>query len=236
MMNTMGPFADRAAAGRALAPPIARRLLGGARAIVLALPRGGVPVAAQVADALEAPLDVLLVRKLGVPGHEELAFGALATGGVSVLNERVVEMAELQPDAMRAVAARESVELERRERRYRGDRPPVDVADATVVVVDDGLATGATMRAAVAALRRRGAARIVVAAPVGSPDACDRLAGEADAVVCLRRPRVFRAVGAWYEDFSEVSDAEVAALLATHPSTLAPAGSSGPPPQPSPQG
>jgi predicted phosphoribosyltransferase len=236
MMNTMGPFADREAGGRALAPLIARGLAAGERPIVLALPRGGVPVGAQVADALDAPLDVVLVRKLGVPGHEELAFGALATGGVSVLNERVVDMAELEPDAMRAVAAREIAELERRERRYRGDRPPVDVTGATAIVVDDGLATGATMRAAVASLRRRGAARIVAAAPVGSPDACDRLAGEADAVVCLRRPRVFRAVGAWYDDFSEVGDAEVAALLAAHPSRLAPAGSSGAPPPPSPPG
>jgi predicted phosphoribosyltransferase len=232
----MGPFADREAAGRALAAPIARRLAGTERPIVLALPRGGVPVAAQVADALDAPLDVVLVRKLGVPGHEELAFGALATGGVSVLNERVVDMAGLEPDVMRAVAAREGAELERRERRYRGDRPPVDVTGATAVVVDDGLATGATMRAAVAALRRRGAARILAAAPVGSPDACDRLEGEADAVICLRRPRAFRAVGAWYGDFSEVDDAEVAALLAAHPSRLAPAGSSGAPTTPRPRG
>ena len=231
----MIPYADRETAGRALAAPLARRLAEGERAIVLALPRGGVPVAARVADALGAPLDVLLVRKLGVPGHEELAFGALASGGVCVLNERVVEAAGLDPEAMRAVAAREAAELERRERRYRCDRPPLDVTGATAIVVDDGLATGATMRAAVAALRRRGAARILAAAPVGSPDACDRLAGEADGVICLRRPRAFRAVGAWYHDFSEIDDDEVAALLAAHPSSVAPAGSSAAPGPPRPE-
>jgi putative phosphoribosyl transferase len=232
----MVPFADREAAGRALVPPIARRLAGGGRPIVLALPRGGVPVAAQIAAALEAPLDVVVVRKLGVPGHEELAFGALATGGVCVLNEHVVDLAGLDADAMRSVAEREADELERRERRYRGDRPPLDVAGATVVVVDDGLATGATMRAAVGALRQRGAAQIIVAVPVGAPEACERLGAEADTVICLRRPRAFRAVGVWYDDFSEVGDAEVAGLLATHPSTVASAGSSPAPGPPRPGG
>jgi predicted phosphoribosyltransferase len=232
----MVPFADREAAGRALVPLIARRLAGGGRPIVLALPRGGVPVAAQVAAGLDAPLDVVVVRKLGVPGHEELAFGALASGGVCVLNQHVVDLAGLDGDAMRAVIEREACELDRRERRYRGDRPPLDVAGSTVVVVDDGLATGATMRAAVAALRRRSAAEIVVAAPVGAPEACDRLGGEAEAVICLRRPRAFRAVGVWYDDFSEVGDAEVAALLAAHPSTVAPAGSSPAPGPPRPGG
>jgi predicted phosphoribosyltransferase len=230
----MVPFADREAAGRALVPSIAHRLAGGARPIVLALPRGGVPVAAQVAAGLEAPLDVVVVRKLGVPGHEELAFGALATGGVRVLNQHVVDLAGLDEEAIRAVADREAGELERRERRYRGDRPPLDVAGATVVVVDDGLATGATMRAAVAALRRRGAAQIVVAVPVGAPEACDRVGTEADAVICLLCPRAFRAVGIWYDDFSEVGDEQVAALLAAHPSTLASSGSSPPPGPPSP--
>jgi putative phosphoribosyl transferase len=222
----MAGFADREDAGRALGGTLLRRLAPGTAAVVLALPRGGVPVGAQVADALGAPLDVLLVRKLGVPGHEELAFGALATGGVCVLNRAVVEGAGIDQDTMRAVATREQAELERRERRYRGDRPPLDVRGATVVVVDDGLATGATMSAAVAAVRERGAARIVAAAPVGSPDACDRLTALADDVVCLRRPPAFRAVGAWYGDFSEVRDDDVTGLLAAHPPSLTGAGSS----------
>jgi putative phosphoribosyl transferase len=230
----MAGFADREDAGRALGSALLGRLAPAPATVVLALPRGGVPVGAHVAAALGAPLDVLLVRKLGVPGHEELAFGALATGGVCVLNRAVVDGAGIDQDTMRAVAAREQAELERRERRYRGDRAPLDVRAATVVVVDDGLATGATMSAAVAAVRERGAARIVAAAPVGSPDACDRLTGLADEVVCLRQPTTFRAVGAWYGDFSEVRDGDVTALLAAHPPSFSGAGSSpgGAPPRP----
>lgn len=222
----MAGFADREDAGRALGAALLRRLGPGPATIVLALPRGGVPVGAEVADALGAPLDVLLVRKLGVPGHEELAFGALASGGVCVLNRAVVDGAGIDRETMRTVAAREQAELDRRERRYRGDRPPLDVRGATVVVVDDGLATGATMSAGVATVRERGGARIVAAAPVGSPDACERLTALADQVVCLHRPAAFRAVGAWYRDFSEVRDDDVTALLAAHPPSLSGAGSS----------
>jgi predicted phosphoribosyltransferase len=209
----MDVFADRAAAGRALAPLIAARLEPGERATVLGLPRGGVPVAAEVARALQLPLDVLLVRKLGVPGHEELAFGALAAGGVRVLNADVVELAELDDEAMDAVVARERTELARREQRYRPGRPPLDLAGRTAIVVDDGLATGATMRAAVRAVAELGATRTIAAAPVGSPTACSALAQAAADVVCARAPHGFRAVGAWYADFSEVSDAEVTEAL-----------------------
>jgi putative phosphoribosyl transferase len=213
----MQPYVDRADAGRRLAPRIADALgaVGAPEpAVVLALPRGGVPVAVEVAAALRAPLDILLVRKLGVPGREELAFGAIASGGVRVLNPEVVAAAELGDDDIEAVAASEGAELARREARYRGGRPPASVEGRTVVVVDDGLATGATMRAAVAALRRRAAARIVAAVPVGSDDACAMLATAADVVVCPLVPRRFRAVGAWYYDFAAVDDAEVAAALA----------------------
>jgi predicted phosphoribosyltransferase len=224
-------FADRAAAGRVLAPLIADRLADGEPALVLGLPRGGVPVAAEVTRTLGLPLDVLLVRKLGVPGHEELAFGALASGGVCVLNADVVQLAALSPEDIEAVASREAAELERRERRYRGPRPPLDVAGRTAIVVDDGLATGATMRAAVRALHDLGASRTIAAAPVGSETACAVLAGEADAVICVRSPARFRAVGAWYADFSEVDDAAVAALL-DHPPSERPQESSGSAPAP----
>jgi predicted phosphoribosyltransferase len=212
----VGLFVDRADAGRRLAPEIARALVAApatALPLVLALPRGGVPVAVEIAAALAAPLDVLVVRKLGVPGHAELAFGAIATGGARVLNEDIVAAAHVDAHAIDAVVATETEELERRERRYRGDRPVRPVVDRTVVVVDDGLATGATMRAAVLALRARGAAHVIAAAPVGPHEACALLDLDADAVICLVVPRHFRAVGAWYEDFSAVQDATVAALL-----------------------
>jgi predicted phosphoribosyltransferase len=205
-------FRDRADAGRALA-----RLLGrfGGRAdvLVLALPRGGVPVAFEVAAALRAPLDVLVVRKLGVPGHAEYAMGALAAG-VRVLDEALVRRLRLSEAAVEAVAQAERRELERRERLYRGDAPAPDPGGRTVLLVDDGLATGATMRAAVRALRGRAPARIVVAVPTGAADACAALRGEADEVVCATTPEPFRAVGLWYEDFGQTGDDEVRALLA----------------------
>jgi putative phosphoribosyl transferase len=212
----MHRFADRADAGRRLAPFVADALQRMPRdaVVVLALPRGGVPVAVEVAAALGAPLDVLLVRKLGVPGREELAFGAIASGGVRVLNADIVAAAALDRDTVAEVIAAERVELARRERAYRGDRPPLAVAGRTVVVVDDGLATGATMRAALAALRRAGARRVIAAAPVGTDDACAALAIRADAVVCPLVPRRFTAVGAWYGAFDAVDDETVTTLLA----------------------
>ena len=205
-------FRDRADAGRVLAGAL-DHLSGRRDVIVLALPRGGVPVAAEVAKALAAPLDVLLVRKLGVPGHAELAMGALAAGGVRVVNRAVTGALGIPPGVIDEVAAREAGELDRREQAYRPGRPPLDVAGKVVVVVDDGLATGSTMRAAVAAVRELGPARIVVAVPVGAGETCRELAGEADEVVCARMPAGFRAVGEWYEDFSETTDDDIRALL-----------------------
>jgi predicted phosphoribosyltransferase len=181
--------------------------------IVLALPRGGVPVAFEVAAALHAPLDVFLVRKLGVPGHEELAMGAIATGGVRVVNEDVVGYLRLPGEVIDAAAADELRELERRERAYRGDRPPPDVRGKTVILVDDGLATGSTMRAAAAALRQQGPARIVVAVPVSAPQSCDEYRMGVDEIVCAVTPEPFHAVGMWYEDFSQTTDDEVRELL-----------------------
>ena len=182
--------------------------------VVLALPRGGVPVAAEVACALGAPLDVFLARKLGVPAQPELAMGAVASGGVRVLHQAVIDALSIAPQAIEEVAAREGAELARREHAYRTGRPPLEIAGRTVVVVDDGLATGATMRAAVTALRAQMAARIVVAVPVGPRETCEELAGEADEVVCVRMPRSFQAVGQWYDDFSPTTDDEIRALLA----------------------
>jgi len=182
--------------------------------VVFALPRGGVPVAFEVARVLDAPLDVFLVRKLGVPGHEELALGAIAQGGVRVLNAEVVRSLNIAPDTIEAVAAREGEELARRERAYRDDRPPLEVAGRTVILVDDGLATGASMRAAVAALRAAAAARIVVAVPVAAPETCDAVRAEVDEIVCAVTPEPFYAVGFWYADFAQTTDAEVHDLLA----------------------
>jgi predicted phosphoribosyltransferase len=205
-------FRNRSEAGRLLAEKLAA-YANRPDVIVLALPRGGVPVAYEVARALEAPLDVFLVRKLGVPGHEEFAFGAIATGGVRVLNEDVVRALGIPPDMIEAIAAHEQQELERRERLYRGDRPAPDVRGRTVIVVDDGLATGATMLAAVKALRSRGAGRIVVAVPIASPETCDQLAEKVDDIVCAVTPEPFYGVGLWYEDFSQTTDDEVRELL-----------------------
>jgi putative phosphoribosyl transferase len=212
-------FTDRADAGRRLAGPLAG-YAGRAHVVVLGLPRGGVPVAAEVAAALRAPLDVCLVRKLGAPGHEEYAIGAIASGGVRVVNERAVTGLGIGPAELDRVTARERAELARRERAYRGDRPPLPLAGTVVILVDDGLATGSTMRAAVAAVRAQRPARVVVAVPVGAPEACRRLAGgasaagdAADEVVCLTAPPGFRAVGQFYDDFSPPSDDDVRRLL-----------------------
>jgi putative phosphoribosyl transferase len=181
--------------------------------LVLALPRGGVPVAHEVARNLGVPLDVFIVRKLGVPGHEELAMGAIASGGVRVLNRQVIDDLDLPQEAIEAVTAAELAELHRRERLYRAQRPPPDLRGRTVILVDDGLATGSTMRAAVTAVREHGAARVVVAVPVAPPDTCDTLAGLADEVICPLRPHNFEAVGVWYENFAQTTDEEVSALL-----------------------
>lgn len=206
------PYRDRQDAGRVLAKELAGRL--GADPVVLGLPRGGVPVAAEVARALEVPLDVLVVRKLGLPRHPELAMGAIASGGARVLNPQVISFSDVTPDILREVEARERQELARRETLFRGTRPPVRVEGREVVLVDDGLATGATMEAAVAALRSREPARIVVAVPVGSEDAAERIRREADLLVCPLIPRDFHAVGQWYERFGQTDEDEVRALLA----------------------
>ena len=182
--------------------------------LVLALPRGGVPVAFEVARALHVPMDIFLVRKLGVPGHEELAMGAIASGGVRVLNEDVVNYLSIPDRVIEKVAADELRELERRERAYRGDRRAPDVKDKTVILIDDGLATGSTMRAAAAALREQKPERIVVAVPVAAPQTCDEFKTEVDEIVCAVTPEPFHAVGLWYEDFSQTTDEEVRELLA----------------------
>lgn len=205
-------FRDRTEAGQILASrlvPYANR----PDVLVLALPRGGVPVAFEVARLLHAPLDVFLVRKLGVPGREELAMGALASGGVRVLNDEVVNGLSISPELIDAVTAEEARELARREQTYRCDRPAPDVRGRTVILIDDGLATGSTMRAAIAALRRQEPARIVVAVPVGAADTCGEFRNEADEVVCARTPEPFHAVGLWYDDFSQTTDEEVHNLL-----------------------
>jgi predicted phosphoribosyltransferase len=205
-------FRDRRHAGQALAQVLSA-YANRPDVIVLALPRGGVPVGFEVAQALHVPFDVFIVRKLGVPGHEEYAMGALASGGVRVLNHNVLRMLDIPEDAVEAVTRSEQRELERRERLYRGDRPPPEVRGRTVILVDDGLATGSTMLAAVKALQAQRPARIVVAVPTASAETCEALRSEADEVVCATTPEPFRAVGLWYEDFSQTSDDEVRDLL-----------------------
>jgi putative phosphoribosyl transferase len=205
-------FRDRADAGRQLAEHL-RAYANRSDVIVLALPRGGVPVAREVAAALAAPLDVLLVRKLGVPGHPELAMGAIALGGVRVLSEDLISELDIPRATVEQVSVREHVELDRRNQMYRGSRPFPALDGRTVIVVDDGLATGATAEAAVVALRDRGAERIVVAAPLGSPATCARLEAVADAVVCAAVPDRFYAVGSWYDRFDQTTDEEVIAIL-----------------------
>jgi predicted phosphoribosyltransferase len=206
-------FRDRTEAGRLLAARL-EKYAGKPDVMVLALPRGGVPVAFEVARALHAPMDVFIVRKLGVPGHEELAMGAVASGGVRVLNDHVVAGLGIPEYVIDAVVKWETEELKRRERLYRGNRPPADVRGKTVILVDDGLATGSTMLAAVQALRQQGPARIVVAVPVASPDTCELMKAYVDEIVCAATPEPFYAVGLWYEDFSQTTDEEVHALLA----------------------
>ena len=213
-------FRDRAEAGRLLAARL-EHYEGKPGVMVLALPRGGVPVAYEVAKALRAPMDVFIVRKLGVPGQEELAMGAVATGGVRVLNDQVVKGLGVPEYVIDAVVKWETEELNRRERLYRGDRPPPDVGGKTVILVDDGLATGSTMLAAVQALRQQGPARIVVAVPVASPDTCELLKTYADDVLCAATHEPFYAVGLWYRDFSQTTDEEVRELLERSASEVA---------------
>ena len=206
------PFRHRAEAGEQLAARLSA-FADRDDVIVLALPRGGVPVGYEVARALHVALDVFVVRKLGVPGHEELAMGAIATGGVRLVNHDVVDALGIPAVVIDSVAKSEQGELDRRERLYRGTRPPIGLANKTVILVDDGLATGSTMRAAVMAVRHQNPARIVVAVPVGAASTCGELGREADEVVCLRTPEPFIAVGLWYRDFTPTSDNEVRALL-----------------------
>jgi len=206
-------FRDRAEAGRHLLSKLGA-YQGRPDVLVLGLPRGGIPVAYEVARGLGAPLDVFVVRKLGVPGQEELAMGAIATGGVRIVNRDVVDALHIPPDVVDRAAAEEARELERREQSYRGARPEPQVAGQTVILVDDGLATGSTMRAAVAALRQQGPARIVVAVPVAAPSTCQELRREVDEIVCFATPEPFMAVGRFYDDFAQTTDEEVTELLA----------------------
>jgi predicted phosphoribosyltransferase len=206
-------FSDRSDAGRQLARALAHRFGGRGDLIVLGLPRGGVPVAFEIASALDAPLDVFIVRKIGLPGHEEFGIGAIASGGVRVVDEQVIRSYGIDDETLERITARERQELERREQRYRDDRAFPDLRGRTVILVDDGLATGSTMRAAVAALREEGPREIVVAVPVGARETCVALAREVDDIVCLRAPEPFYAVGLWYEDFDQTTDEEVHDLL-----------------------
>jgi putative phosphoribosyl transferase len=206
------PFANRREAGRQLARELSA-YTNRDDVIVLALPRGGVPVGYEVARLLDAPLDVFLVRKLGLPGHEELAMGAIASGGIRVLNDSVLEMGRVDERTVAQVAARELQELERRERAYRAGRPQPDLRGRTVILVDDGLATGSTMRAAAQALRKQGARQLVVAVPVASAQTCEEFRTEVDDIVCALTPEPFFGVGRWYEDFSQTTDEEVRQLL-----------------------
>jgi putative phosphoribosyl transferase len=210
MDNAVLPFADRRQAGRVLAEKLAHHA-GQPGLLVLALPRGGVAVGFEVARALRAPLDIFLVRKLGLPGQEEYAMGAIASGGVQVMTP--LPGLGISPEAVARVVAREQVELSRRERCYRGQRPAVSLKGRTAIVVDDGMATGATMRAAVLAIGRQHPSHLVVAVPVGAADTCQVLRNEVDEVVCAATPEPFYAVGRWYRNFPQASDAEVSALL-----------------------
>ena len=206
-----GIFADRADAGQQLAALLAH--LRGERAVVLGLPRGGVPVAREVAVALGAPLDVIVVRKLGVPVQPELGMGAIGEGDVRIINPEVVAITHVTDAEIAAVERRERAELDRRARRFRGDRPRTPLAGRTAIIIDDGIATGSTARAACQVARAQGAARVVLAVPVAPPSACTALAADADEVICLETPGHFLAIGEWYQDFSQTSDREVVSLL-----------------------
>jgi predicted phosphoribosyltransferase len=208
------PFSDRRDAGRHLARELER--YRAQHPVVLGLPRGGVPVAFEVAEHLNTLLDVFVVRKLGVPGHEELAMGAIASGGALVLNREVLEYMRIPLPIVEDVAQREAAEVVRRDARYRHGVPPVHVEGRTVLLVDDGLATGASMRAALSALRALGPARLIAAVPIAAPDACKELVGLASEVVCAHTPERFRAVGLWYKNFEQTTDEEVSQLLAAN--------------------
>jgi len=216
------PFRDRREAGQLLATKFTA-YANRPDVLVLALPRGGVPVAYEVARALGAPMDIFLVRKLGLPGHEELAMGAIATGGVRVLNDELVGGLRIPDYIIDEVAAWEQQELERREQLYRGDRPALRVQGQTIILIDDGLATGSTMRAAIAALRRQKPARLIVAVPVGAPATCAEFQAETDETICARMPEPFHAIGLWYENFSQTTDDEVRELLQRAAEVYAPA-------------
>ena len=205
-------FADRREAGRELGRLLTRAVKPG-EAIVLALPRGGVPVAYEIARALDIPLDVFLVRKLGTPGHPELAMGAIASGGIRVLNDEVVQALNIPQQQIDAVAAQEQRELERRDAAYRQGRSLPELTNRSVILVDDGLATGSTMKAAVQAVKQQQPKRIIVAVPVGALETCRMLGDMADEVICARTPQPFSAVGQWYRDFTQTSDDEVMSLL-----------------------
>lgn len=205
-------FLNRSEAGRQLAAELTR-YAGRGEVLVLGLPRGGVPVAFEIAVALDAPLDVFVVRKLGLPGHEEFGIGAIASGGVRVVDESVLRAYGVDADTLDRITERERRELERRERLYRDDRPFPSVVDRVVILVDDGLATGSTIRAAIAALRAEGPREVVVAVPVGAPETCTAIAKLADDLVCLETPEPFYAVGLWYQNFEQTEDDEVHDLL-----------------------
>lgn len=230
-MREQAEFKNRTHAGKLLAKELSR-YAGDPAAIVLALPRGGVPVGYAIAHELGLELDILIVRKLGMPGHEEYAIGAIGAGGVRVLQQKVLEEYGLGSEVIDAICARELREIERRERQYRAGRPPLDLHGRTALLVDDGLATGSSMRAAIAIAHKLGAARTVVAVPVGAPETCSQLAPDVDELVCIRRPMMFFAVSQWYRTFDQTSDAEVQDLLALawrdHPGA-APAGIHGQP-------
>ena len=205
-------FRDRKEAGKLLAAQLAT-YANQQNVIVVALPRGGVPVGFEIAQALHVPLDVIVVRKLGVPGQEELAMGAIATGGIRILNKDVVQFLDISDEVIDEITTHEIQELERRERLYRGERPAYNIRGRTVILVDDGIATGATMHAAVAAIKQRQPTRIIIAVPTAAPSTCDEFAVEVDELVCVIRPEPFIAVGYWYGQFSQTSDEEVRRLL-----------------------
>ncbi|RPJ25772.1 MAG: phosphoribosyltransferase [Chloroflexi bacterium] len=208
----MAQFKDRRGAGRILAQKLSA-YAGRSDVIISALPRGGVPVAYEVALALNAPLDIFIVRKLGLPGQKELAIGAIASGGIRVLNEDIIRALAVPEEVVNLVARQELQELERREQIYRGDRPALEIRDRIVIVIDDGLATGASMRAAVTGLRTRHPARIVIAVPAAAPETCDAFKFEVDEIVCTITPQPFEGVGRWYEDFTQITDEQVRAFL-----------------------